>query len=285
MQNNTNGLNEILTLLDNLPSDSSGDDISYIYEPITSEITLEAVDNIDCKPLYIKVEGTIPNNDKVLLGIFSGEYEIYLWSDNRVDVATVMDGIQATAIEPGILEIKFDALMGGETIQPNWSNQAYFVERIKEETKAPLGKDFADTTRLEREDVEIDINKVYTLNALMWDRQIKPCFILTDNGKPLELDKVYTLKVIDFFLPQDISGDSVNIAELFKVKLQYNLTDSGYGQGRTFAYSGENSEVMSVDSCYLKSGFDICGVVEISFYCDDTATCNVLLSPFATAEW
>lgn len=261
------------------------DDVSYIYEPITSEITLEAVDSMDCKPLYVKVEGTIPDGDKVSLGTFSGEYDIYLWSDNRVEVVSVMDLRQATTIETGILEIKFDALMDDGIIQPNWANQAYFVERIEEETKAPLGKDYGYTVRLERDDVEIDVNKVYSLNAIEWDHQLMPSFVLTDNGNPLEMDKIYTLKVLNFLTPQYTQEDYIDIAALFKIKLESGSTGAGTGEGRTFAWSSENAEMLDVGNCRLQSGFDISGVVEITFWTDDTASCYVLLSPFATAEW
>lgn len=260
------------------------DDTSYVYEPITSEITLEAVDSMDCKPLYIKIEGTIPNGDKVLLGTLHGEYDIYLWSDNRVEVVSVMDLRQATTIETGILEIKFDALTDGGTIQPNWSNQAYFVDRVKE-INIPVGKNYAYTAILERADIEIDVNKVYTLNAINWDYQLMPNFILTDNGNPLELDKVYTLKVLNFLMPQYTNEETIDIAALFRMKLEGGLTESGTGEGRTFAWSDENGEAMGVGYCHLDSGFDISGVVEITFWTDDTASCYVLLSPFATSEW
>lgn len=260
------------------------DDTSYVYEPITSEITLEAVDSMDCKPLYIKIEGTIPNGDKVSLGTLHGEYDIYLWSDNRVEVVSVMDLRQATTIETGILEIKFDALTDGGTIQPNWSNQAYFVDRVKE-INIPVGKNYAYTAILERADIEIDVNKVYTLNAINWDYQLMPNFILTDNGNPLELDKVYTLKVLNFLMPQYTNEETIDIAALFRMKLEGGLTESGTGEGRTFAWSDENGEVMGVGNCHLNSGFDISGVVEITFWTDDTTSCYVLLSPFATSEW
>lgn len=283
-ENNYAYKTDVEDLIDEKIAEISGD-ISYIYEPITSEITLEAVDNMDCKPLYIKVEGTIPNGDKVSLGTFSGEYDIYLWSDNRVEVVSVMDLRQATTIETGILEIKFDALMDDGIIQPNWANQAYFVERIEEETKAPLGKDYGYTVRLERDDVEIDVNKVYSLNAIEWDHQLMPSFVLTDNGNPLEMDKIYTLKVLNFLTPQYTQEDYIDIAALFKIKLESGSTGAGTGEGRTFAWSSENAEMLDVGNCRLQSGFDISGVVEITFWTDDTASCYVLLSPFATAEW
>lgn len=261
------------------------DDTSYIYEPITSEIALKAVDTTDCTPLYIKIEGTINDGDKIQLGTFEGEYDIYLWSDYRVDVVSVMDTRQATTIEPGILEIKFDALMDGGIIQPNWANQAYFVERVEEETKVPLGKDYGYTASLEREDVEIDVNKVYELNAIEWDHQLMPSFVLTDNGNPLEMDKIYTLKVLNFLMPQYTQEDYIDIAALFRMKLESGLTENGTGEGRTFAWSDANGEAMGVGYCHLDSGFDISGVVEITFWTDDTASCYVLLSPFATSEW
>lgn len=280
MQNNTNNLEQILNMLDNLPEGPS-----YIYEPIKSEITLEAVDNMDCKPLYIKIEGTIPNGDKVSLGTLGGEYDIYLWSDYRVEIPLIGDVRTATLIEEGILEIKFDMVLGGNTIQPNWSNQAYFVKRIEEGTKVPLGKDYGYEATLERENVEIDVNKVYTLNAAKWDNQLMTNFILTDNGNPLKIDKVYTLKVLHFYLPQYTQEEYIDIATLFRMKLESGLTEAGTGEGRTFTWSSENNEVYSVDGCHLNHGFDICGVVEITFWTDDTASCYVLLSPFATAEW
>ena len=99
------------------------------------------------------------------------------------------------------------------------------------------------------------------------------------------MDKVYTLKLLNFYLPQYTGEEIIDIAALFRMKLESGLTENGTGEGRTFAWSDANGEAMGVGYCHLDSGFEISGVVEITFWTDDTASCYVLLSPFATAEW
>ena len=262
---------------------NAGGDSAYVR--VNERITLSSPSTEgNCQTLYIKVGEGMSPGDREPIGYFNDETDVLFYIDGYVEI----DGEQFSCemVETDVYSVVLPNAMSGAYITPetDTSNRAYFVNQVGEETKAPLGKDYGYTLRLERGDVELDINKVYTLNASHWDNQEKPCFVLTDNGEPLKVDKVYTFKVIDFFLPQWVNDEYINIAELFRIKLAGGLTERGSGGGRTFMWSGENGQNYSVNNCHIDKGYDITGIVEITFYTDDTASCYIYLSPFATAE-
>ena len=275
-------LNALANRVTTLETNSGG---GSAYVRVNERITLSSPSaDSNCQTLYIKVGEGMSPGDREPIGYFIDETDVLFYIDGYVEIYG--EQFSCDMVETDVYSVVLPNAMSGAYITPetDTSNRAYFVNQVGEETKAPLGKTFGYTLRLERGDVELDINKVYTLDASHWDIQEKPCFVLTDNGEPLKVDKVYTFKVIDFFLPQWVNDEYINIAELFRIKLAGGLTERGSGEGRTFMWSGENGQNYSVNNCHIDKSFDITGIVEITFYTDDTASCYIYLSPFATME-